>query len=176
MTSTELLNIWGIEKIDNTPFVNRYFKCFRKEHDDASDQDKKSDFLEVLHHSNGLCLIRVNQESEFYQSTDTIKFNFQVTESLNRLTNKISGKRKRNAQWLDTNSTLFLLNEEEIKVQSPIRGKLLGINKNLERLVNRGENLKEFLGKPEGFIATLLPNKKEQAVVMAGLSEVQNFS
>ena len=107
------------------PFIDRYFQLYC---------DEKQPFLQTLSHSNGIVLVRLNPKFKDFSDCSEISISFKVTEKLDRRKNTLSGKKKRNAQWLDHTSPLCILkyNDQTIKVNSPVRGKLLQINHKID--------------------------------------------
>ena len=191
-TTENLSQKWALSEIglDQRTYLRRYYKWYVENSKPIENQ-----YLQLLHHSNGIFLIRINPENPKIKKSNSINLNFQVTANLNRLENKISGKRKRNAQWLDKSSTLCFMKlnfeksdveenvkeegEEKdddfeiIKLQSPVRGKLLQINE-IYNDSNRDcdQDFKDLLLKDDGFIAIVMPNKKSDEDVLQDLCEV----
>jgi len=186
MKTTTIENLtqkWSLSEIslDQRPFTKRYYKWYVE-----NTKNPENQFLQLLHHSNGIFILRINPENPKILKSKSINLNFQVTVNLNRLENKISGKRKRNAQWLDKNSTLCFMklnfdhkddeeeNFETIKLQSPVRGKLLQINEIYEKTSKDcDQDVRDLLTRDDGFIAIVMPNKnKVDEDVLNGLTEV----
>ena len=142
------------------PFIDRYFQLYC---------DQKQPFLETLSHSNGIVLVRLNPKFKDFIDCSEVSISFKVTEKLDRRKNTLSGKKKRNAQWLDHTSPLCILkyNDQTHKVNSPVRGKLLQIN----HKIDDGKNLKDFLLSKEGWLAILLPNKRESGKIFTHLKK-----
>lgn len=75
----------------------------------------------------------------------------QVTEKLDRGDNKVSGKRKRGAQWLNSESMLCKINcvnGDVYNVYAGIRGSLIEMNMNLldnPNIINQSLQLEEGL-------------------------------
>jgi hypothetical protein len=112
----------------------------------------------VLFHSNRICLITLALSHPILKEKKEIRrFDFQVSNNIDRLKNKVSGKGKHGAQFLQPNSPLCYIecaDSSRYTVQSCIKGKLVEMN---DALI---ENPKLLIEKPdaEGYIAILLPS------------------
>jgi hypothetical protein len=136
-------------------------------------EGKGEDHL-VLFHSNRICLITLAPSHPILKGKkDISKINFQVSANVDRLKNKVSGKGKHGAQFLQPNSPLCYIECEDgskYTVRSCIQGKLVEMN---DALI---ENPKLLLEKPdaEGYIAIVLPsisNSNQQRQELLTLEE-----
>lgn len=99
----------------------------------------------------------------FTQNHKVKSISFQVSQDINRMNNKVSGKSKRGAQWLGVNAPLCKVTSDGGKIftlVSCIKGQLIEVN---EALI---ENPNLILEKPqtEGYIAIVLPRLDEPAL------------
>ncbi|KAG8235970.1 hypothetical protein J437_LFUL017906 [Ladona fulva] len=112
----------------------------------------------VLFHSNKICVVTLAPSHPIRKEKKGIlEVNFQVSTKVDRLKNKVSGKGKRGAQLLTTNSALCLVecsDGSKYTLYSSIQGKLVEIN---DKLIEKPSLLVE---RPlsEGYIAIVLPN------------------
>lgn len=119
---------------------------------------KKGEDHCVLFHSNRICLITLALSHPILKEKKEIrKIDFQVSDNIDRLKNKVSGKGKHGAQFLQPDSPLCYIecvDSSKYTVQSCIKGKLVEMN---DALI---ENPKLLIEKPdaEGYIAILLPS------------------
>jgi len=157
---------------DTRCFTDRYFDTFTH---------TKNPLTLALRHSNGLYLVRLNPAHEIFEKYEHIELSFQITEKTNRCENKVSGKRKKGGQYIDQTGTVCLLKcknksavegeSDEVKVMkvmSPVKGALFQVNKTL----NVEGDQKRALLKDTGFIAIIMPNKRDTAEIQAGLEPV----
>lgn len=111
----------------------------------------------VSFHSNRVCLISLAENHPLMsEDKEIVKVNFKISEKLDRLQNKVSGKSKRGAQKLRKDSILCYIecsDGTKCPVYSCIDGKLLEINDKL--IVN--PNLLKTKPDQDGYIALLLP-------------------
>lgn len=121
-------NSVNFEKHQN--YINRYFT--KKFHVNATE---KFNDLCFLVHSNRLCVITLAPSHPIVRDKIKIeKIDFQVSKNVNRLENKTSGKRKRNAQILTKAAPICFVeceNDKRYTISSPVQGKLLEINDQL---------------------------------------------
>ena len=124
------------------------------------DVQKPCDDVCVRIHSNRVCMISLAPSHIIFQENKTIvSCNYKVSEKLDRLCNKVSGKAKHGAQPLQSNSNLCCLtcsDGSSYMIKCCMIGKLLEVNKDL---VENPELLKlePHFG---GYIALVLPNLK----------------
>lgn len=115
----------------------------------------------VSFHTNRVCMISLSEKHPVMKNKKLIRsINCNVDDKTNRLVNNTSGKGKRGAQKLTTNSILCYIECEDnssYPVYSCVKGKLLEINENLIKCPQL------MVEKPvsEGFIALILPNLNE---------------
>ena len=114
----------------------------------------------ILMHSNRICMLTLAPSHVVFQSdTQITKIDFKVSDKLDRVLNKVSGKSKHGAQPLQTNSNICIItcsNGQTYKIKCCIIGKLVEVN---EALLN---NPKLLLEPPHkgGYLAIVLPNIK----------------
>ncbi|EDV19667.1 expressed hypothetical protein [Trichoplax adhaerens] len=136
-------------------FVDRYFTPLYQ----LNVKGKALEDHLILQHSNRICIVAVAPSHAMFQCRRKItNVDFQVTSKLNRLDNKVSGKRKRGAQMVNETSPLCHITCDDgskYTISSCVKGKLIEIN---ELLIENPDLLAE---KPctEGFIAVILPRK-----------------
>ncbi|XP_058794744.1 uncharacterized protein LOC131666254 [Phymastichus coffea] len=129
----------------------------------------------ILIHSNRICMFTLAPSHIIYQKNKKIvKCDYQVSEKLNRLRNKVSGKAKHGAQPLQNNSNLCRLTCDDgsiYVVKCCIIGKLVEVN---ERLVEDPELLKQ-LPHDGGYIAIALPNLKHLDKIKSKLLDQKSY-
>lgn len=112
----------------------------------------------VLFHSNKICIVTLAPSHPVLAQQKTVtKLDFQVSTKVDRSKNKVSGKGKHGAQFLQTNSTLCFVecsDGSRYSVCSCVQGKLVEVNENL--LTSPG--LLTSHPTAEGYIAIVLPN------------------
>lgn len=140
--------------------VERYYTCrycidvFKQKGEDQC----------ILIHSNRVCIVTVAQSHSLFTQNHKVKnISFQVSQDINRMNNKVSGKSKRGAQWLGVNAPLCKVTSDGGKIftlVSCVKGQLIEVN---EALI---ENPNLILEKPqtEGYIAIVLPRLDEPAL------------
>ncbi|KAJ9590808.1 hypothetical protein L9F63_016194 [Diploptera punctata] len=112
----------------------------------------------ILFHSNRICLVTLASSHPVLQHNKEIKkIDFQVSANVDRMKNKVSGKGKHGAQFLQPNSPLCYIeckDGSKYTVESCIKGKLVEMN---DALI---ADPKLLINKPdaEGYIAIVLPN------------------
>ncbi|KAK9702807.1 Glycine cleavage H-protein [Popillia japonica] len=108
-------------------------------------------------HTNRVCLLSLAENHPIRKEDKNIsRINFKVSETLDRLQNKVSGKSKRGAQKLHKSSIICYIecsDDTNYPVYSCVEGKLVEIN---DKLITNPNLLK---AKPDsdGYIALLLP-------------------
>jgi len=138
--------------------VERYYNTRYK----INVQANRMEDICVLVHSNKLCVITVAPSHPLISKKKKIKsIDFQITGKLNRLENKVTGKRKKGGQWLIEESPLCRVICEDgsrYTLYSCIKGKLVEVN---EQLL---QNPNLLIEKPQtnGYIAIIQP-KLEQS-------------
>jgi len=128
----------------------------------------------ILFHSNRICLVTLAFSHPIVREKKEIsKIDFQVSANIDRLKNKVSGKGKHGAQFLQPNSPLCYIecaDSSKYTIHSCVKGKLVEINNALI------ENPKLLIEKPysEGYIAIVLPsisNSNQQREELLTLEE-----
>ncbi|XP_066998845.1 protein Abitram [Anabrus simplex] len=120
--------------------------------------NKKGEDHCILFHSNRICLITLAESHPIIKEKKSIvKIDFHVSTNVDRLKNKVTGKGKHGAQFLQASSPLCFIectDNTKYTVYSCIKGKLVEMN---DALI---ENPKLLIDKPsaEGYIAIVLPN------------------
>ncbi|XP_076231614.1 protein Abitram [Calliopsis andreniformis] len=119
-----------------------------------------ADDICILMHSNRICMLSLAPSHVALQSDKRIvKVDFKVSDKLDRILNKVSGKSKHGAQPLQANSNICIItcsNGETYIIKCCIIGKLVEVN---ETLVENPELLLEPPHKG-GYLAIVLPNIK----------------
>lgn len=135
--------------------TDRYFTAYYK-----LNVQSPADDICILIHSNRICMLTLAPSHTILQGDKYItKINFKVSNKLDRVLNKVSGKSKHGAQPLQMNSNICIItcsNEKTYIIKCCIIGKLVEVN---EALI---ENPKLLLEPPHkgGYIAIILPNIK----------------
>lgn len=129
--------------------------------------DKPKQDYRVLVHSNNLCILSLAPTHELIGKTID-KIDFQVSDTVDRMSNTMTGKGKRGAQIVQAGSTLCKVHcsdGEEYKILAAIPGKLVEMNNKLAETPNI------MLTDPIslGFIAIILPQKQKFAKIKRGL-------
>jgi len=170
----------SVQVQDSYPsFVNRYFtKGFRVNLPlsgplDQTRQASNSNDVCILRHSNRICLVTLAPSHPILAEKKKVtSVSFKVTEKVDRSLNKVSGKRKRGAQWLDASSPLCKVkcdDESEYTIFCGMRGSLVEMN---SRLLTNPELL--FAGA-NGFVAIVMPKLQEADCMMEKLMNQQQF-
>lgn len=134
--------------------------------DECSKSSNQND-MQILRHTNRICLVKLAPSHPIIAQNKKIEsINFKISDKLDRLSNCVSGKRKRNAQWLNASSPLCRVkcvdDEEPYTIYCGIRGSLIEINENLEKnpqLIASTDT--------EGYVAIVMPKKQEADVMMS---------
>jgi hypothetical protein len=155
-------------KFDIRPVEERYYT--KKYSCDDSDDGVYT----FLVHTNKLCVIKLAETHPIIVQNLTIKsVNFQVTDKLNRLDNKVSGKGKRGAQLLTNTSVLCTIQCEErsepFLVRTCMIAKLLEVN---EALVTNPELLK---ADHLNYIAIISPRMSDYEVQLENLRSEEQY-
>ncbi|XP_076627259.1 protein Abitram [Colletes latitarsis] len=135
--------------------TDRYFTAYYK-----LDVQSTTDDICILMHSNRICMLTLAPSHAALQSNVQItKVDFKVSEKLDRVLNKVSGKSKHGAQPLQANSNICIItcsNGKTYTIKCCIIGKLVEVN---EALL---QNPKLLLEPPHkgGYLAIVLPNIK----------------
>ncbi|XP_015437151.1 PREDICTED: protein Simiate [Dufourea novaeangliae] len=135
--------------------TDRYLTAYYK-----LDVQSSADDICILMHSNRICMLTLAPSHTILQSDKEItNVNFRVSEKLDRVLNKVSGKSKHGAQPLQANSNICIIttsNGKTYTIKCCIIGKLVEVNETLL------ENPKLLLEPPHkgGYLAIVLPNIK----------------
>lgn len=141
-------------------FTKRYF--FRN--------DKSEEPHTVLSHSNNICMIGLADTHVAVQKgIKSISFDVGNTD---RSKNKVSGKGKRGAMNLQTNSCLAIVtcdDDSTYRIGSGVQGKLVEVN---ERLL---QNPKLIGTDGHGYIAVILPKLEKAKDQLAQLATEEEY-
>lgn len=160
---------------DHKNYIHRYFT--QKFQIDAGNS---SNDLGVLIHSNRLCVITLAPSHPVVKNIVKVKnIDFQVSKNVNRLSNKTTGKRKRNAQILTESAPIcFIECEDDVlfTISSPIPGKLIEIN---EKLLECPEILQYDYRENyfrESYVAIIIPKHDIPIeIATAGLLSLEDY-
>ncbi|OAD61443.1 hypothetical protein WN48_10146 [Eufriesea mexicana] len=146
----------GVKYHGSFPTItDRYFTAYYK----LSVQSLTDDIC-ILMHSNRICMLTLAPSHTVLQADKhIIKVDFKVSNKLDRVLNKVSGKSKHGAQPLQMNSNICIItcsDEKTYIIKCCIIGKLIEVN---ETLI---QNPKLLLEPPHkgGYLAIVLPNIK----------------
>lgn len=135
--------------------TERYFTAYYK-----LNVQSPADDICILMHSNRICMLTLAPSHTVFQADKQItKVDFKVSDKLDRVLNKVSGKSKHGAQPLQTNSNICIItcsSGKRYTIKCCIIGKLVEVN---EMLL---QNPKLLLEPPHkgGYLAIVLPNIK----------------
>ncbi|KAL0273409.1 UNVERIFIED_CONTAM: hypothetical protein PYX00_006077 [Menopon gallinae] len=147
----------SFDRVEEYPSVTeRYYKRYYYKSGDSACPDHC-----VLLHSNRICLITLSPSHPLIKNKKNVsKLDFQVSDKLDRLENKVVGKAKKGGQYIQPDSVLCFAeceDGEKYPVFGCISGKLIEIN---ELLIDDC-NLMWKKPETEGYIAIILPSKKD---------------
>ncbi|XP_015180834.1 PREDICTED: protein Simiate [Polistes dominula] len=148
-----------LEEIDfngSLPTITeRYFSTYYK-----VDVQKPGDDMCIRIHSNRICLISLAPSHNIFKNDKKIlKVDYKVSDKLDRMLNKVSGKSKHGAQPMQVDSnicTILCSDKEKYTIKCCINGKLMEVN---DVLLQCPETLKEPPHKG-GYLALVMPNLK----------------
>lgn len=110
----------------------------------------------ILFHSNRISVVTLAPSHPLLLNKKTVKsVSFQVSDNINRLDNKVSGKAKHGAQMLNPASPLLIVectDSTKYTIRSPVPGKLVEVN---DELINKPSLLSDC-PTDKGFIAIIL--------------------
>lgn len=133
--------------------TERYFSTYYK-----INVQKPLDDMCIRIHSNRICMISIAPSHMIFQNGKQIlKVDYKVSDKLDRMLNKVSGKSKHGAQPLQANSNICAITCSDgniYTIKCCIVGKLIEVN---EVLLQNPELLKEPPHKG-GYLALVLPN------------------
>lgn len=139
------------------PYVERFFTLRY-----CIDVNEKFNDHCVLIHSNKICVISLAPSHPLICSDIRIeKVDFQVSKNTNRMNNKVSGKRKRNAQNLNQTSPLCRVECADNKIYtiySIVPGKLLEMNEALENEPGKIRECCPTFPHKQCYVGVVLPN------------------
>ncbi|XP_019635118.1 PREDICTED: protein Simiate-like [Branchiostoma belcheri] len=164
-------NMADLEEKAYRTVVDRYYTAGYR----TDVQGRYREDLCILQHSNKVCIVTLAASHPLVADGKSVaRVDFQVTEKVNRLDNKVIGKGKRGGQWLQESSPLCRVtctDDTEFTLYSCIKGKLVEVNENL---INSPQLLTE---KPssEGYVAIVLPKFGESDKEMARLLSPQQY-
>lgn len=146
----------GIDYGGSLPTITeRYFSTYYK-----IDVQRPGDDMCIRIHSNRICLISLAPSHNIFQNGNKIlKVDYKVSDKLDRMLNKVSGKSKHGAQPLQVNSNICAIScsdGQTYTIKCCIIGKLIEVN---EILLHYPELLRELPHKG-GYLALVLPNLK----------------
>lgn len=157
--------------LSHQSFVDRYFiRRYKTDQKRIPGED-----ICILEHSNRICVITLARSHPIVALKKSVaKVDFQADAKTNRLDNKVSGKLKHGAQWINEGSPLCHLTCDDGSVYTVygcIRGNLVEVNENL---VSSPQLL---VAKPDtnGYIAVLLPRQGDQQKEMAKLLKEEGY-
>lgn len=162
----------SFEKLDAYPSVTEryYTKYFY-----VSDHSPRDEHHCVLLHSNKICLVTLAPSHPIIKEKKKIaKLDFQVSNKLDRLENKVKGKGKKGGQNIQPDSMLCFVECEDgskYSIYGCVKGKLIEIN----QLLLSDNNL--LVEKPlsSGFIAIILPSKNDVSCIIEKLITNENY-
>ncbi|KAK2582687.1 hypothetical protein KPH14_004961 [Odynerus spinipes] len=135
--------------------TERYFSTYYK-----VNVQRPEDDMCIRIHSNRICMISIAPSHTIFQNGKKIlKVDYKVSDKLDRMLNKVSGKSKHGAQPLQANSnicTISCSDGQTYTIKCCMIGKLIEVN---EILLHNPELLKEPPHKG-GYLALVLPNLK----------------
>lgn len=125
---------------------------------------KPNEDICLMFHSNRVCVITLAPSHPIVLENKSVKqVDYQITEKVNRLDNKVSGKTKRGGQFLTYESPLCRVTCDDNRmfvIRAGFNGRLLEVNENLhstpQLLVNKYET--------NGYIAIAIPTRKNNFV------------
>ncbi|XP_062518070.1 protein Abitram-like [Corticium candelabrum] len=174
MASSELskaMDEFGVTG-EHVPYIQRYFK--RGYAIDVKGRPREDHC--VLQHSNRMCVLCLAPSHPIVCNKDVqvTKVDYKVTNRLDRTKNKVVGKRKKGAQWLNPLSPVCIVycsDGSQYTTYSCIRSSLLEINDQL--LVT--PNLLKDAPEAEGYLAILRPKFAESADILQYLETEENY-
>ncbi|XP_022975830.1 protein Simiate [Cucurbita maxima] len=146
-----------------TNFVSYFAPDFMKEGHDQY----------VYRHANGLCVIGLAPTHiAFKDSSGITAVDFNVGKS-DRSSFKVTGKRKKNAQFFEPNSAICKVCTKDASyiVRCSVKGSLLEVN---DRLMKQPELLKNVAHR-EGYIAIVMPKPADWVKVKESLLSLEGY-
>ncbi|KAL5557820.1 hypothetical protein UlMin_034031 [Ulmus minor] len=139
----------------------------------ASDFMKPGHDQFVYRHANGLCVIGLAPAHVAFKDEGGVTaVDFNVGKS-NRSEIKVTGKRKKNAQHLESNSALCKVCTKEATyiVRCCVKGSLLEVN---DRLIKQPELINSKAGR-EGYIAIIMPKPADWLKIKESLIGLEEY-
>ncbi|GMY28205.1 protein Simiate isoform X1 [Fagus crenata] len=127
----------------------------------------------IYRHANGLCVIGLaSTHVAFKDKSGITAVDFNVGKS-DRSGIKVTGKRKKNAQHLDSNSALCKVgtNDASYIVRCCVKGSLLEVN---DRLIKQ-PGLLNSSAEREGYIAIIMPRPADWLKVKGSLLGLEEY-
>ncbi|XP_057435088.1 uncharacterized protein LOC130727845 [Lotus japonicus] len=127
----------------------------------------------IYRHANGLCVIGLAPSHIAFKDEGGITaVDFNVGKS-DRSGMKVTGKRKKNAQHLESNSALCKISTKNYSyiVRCCVKGSLLEVN---QQLIKQPELL-NVLADREGYIAIVMPKPADWLKVKDSLVSIQEY-
>jgi len=166
------------DSIDRSqPFESVTDRYYSRYYQVDPDRSRRHDFC-VLIHSNKICLLSLAPSHPILTTQPKIhNIDYDVSKTVNRQTNKASGKSKKGAQLLGEKSILCRIETksgediQEWPVQACVKGKLIGMNK---ALVDQPDLL---VTQPwaEGHLAVVLLGLRDVEEVKKALLDQQAY-
>ncbi|ESO05928.1 hypothetical protein HELRODRAFT_64826, partial [Helobdella robusta] len=129
----------------------------------------------ILEHSNRICLITLAPNHPILKQKKTVEFvDFKINDNVDRATNKVSGRLKRGAQWLNTTAVLCNLKCSDGSVYSVVPGLKANLIEVNELLITN-PNLVAEQPFSSGYIAILLTKIEDHSKEMKKLTTEQEF-
>ncbi|XP_022142526.1 protein Simiate [Momordica charantia] len=147
----------------DTNFVSYFVPDFMKQGHDQY----------VYRHANGLCVIGLaSTHIAFKDSGGITAVDFNVGKS-DRSSFKVTGKRKKNAQFFEPNSALckVVTKDASYIVRCSVKGSLLEVN---DRLMKQPELLNTVAHR-EGYIAIVMPKPADWLKVKESLLSLEEY-
>lgn len=126
----------------------------------------------VYRHANGLCVVGLAPTHVAFKEGGIMEVDFNVGKT-NKSEIKVTGKRKKNAQRLDTNSAVCKVCTKETFyiVRCVVKGSLLEVN---DRLIKQPSLLNDSAAR-EGYVAILMPNPADWLKVKESLLSHEEY-
>lgn len=131
--------------------------------------------VRILFHSNKICVVTLAPSHAAMVTKAAIRsVSFKVSDKCDRFKNKVSGKRKRGAQWLNPESPLCIVTTDDgsvYTVRPGIRGNLIEVNENLIKY----PSLLSDMPETNGYIAIIMIKLHEKEKILESLMEEGDY-